>query len=370
MNSRYSSTERIGVNAVERIVIQELGWIFREQPIVDVGVDAIIEQCENGNPTGRFIAVQIKSGESNFHISENRLAYYASHIHYHYWLNLNIPIILVVHLPNSEETYWQNICKNNFKKTDKNWKFEIPKIQELNRNSKGKLTGILSGRGERNAIFELYSGVINIETIYSANENSYSEEIIYCIKNISKYISKYHTIFYVYLEKLTINNRELFDIKSRMYRQKAIMLWFAGILDSYSDRLETEIYIYSKGSLRFFYAYEQLCLFNFLKTKDIQGLDMIRSLDDLLELMDIKSDKIELVLETETLYNHIDHPAIKEANAVLSESLKKLSRVKELYLAEFAEGISVLKIIIDRTKEKIELIKSGHDINLQFTSLP
>ncbi len=368
MSGRYSPTERIGVNAVERIVIHELGWIFRDQPIVDVGVDAIIEQCEDGNPTGRFIAVQIKSGAGNFYISKNknRITYDASHIHYNYWLWFNIPIILVAHLPNSEETYWQHICKDNFKR----WKLEIPKKQKFGKESNGKLTEILSGKGEGRAIFELYSGIMNIETIYSANENSYSGEIIYCINNISEYIDKSHDIFNNFLEKITVNSREIAGIQFRMYKQKAIMLWFAEILESYSDRLKTEIYIYSRESLRFFYAYEHLCLFDFFKTKDIQGLDMIKSLDDLLELMDIKSDKIELILELETLYNHIDHPAIKEANAVLSESLKKLSKVKELYLAEFAEGRSILKKIIDRTKEKIELIKSGHDINLQFTPVP
>lgn len=45
---RYSATERIGVNAVERIVVSELGWIFREQPIMDMGIDAQIELVENG----------------------------------------------------------------------------------------------------------------------------------------------------------------------------------------------------------------------------------------------------------------------------------------------------------------------------------
>ncbi len=63
--SRFISTDRIGVGKVE-LVISELGWIFREQPIVDMGVDATIEQVFNGNPTGKIIAAQIKSGKSYF----------------------------------------------------------------------------------------------------------------------------------------------------------------------------------------------------------------------------------------------------------------------------------------------------------------
>ncbi|WP_461491568.1 DUF4365 domain-containing protein, partial [Pontibacter sp. HJ8] len=40
--SRYSSTERLGVIATDTIVTKDLGWIFREQTIVDVGIDALI----------------------------------------------------------------------------------------------------------------------------------------------------------------------------------------------------------------------------------------------------------------------------------------------------------------------------------------
>tara|TARA_R110002049_G_scaffold175107_1_gene342405 strand:- start:911 stop:1132 length:222 start_codon:yes stop_codon:yes gene_type:complete len=72
---RYNSTERIGVNATESIFIREFDWIFREQPIVDVGIDALIEQSENGNPTGKFIALQIKSGKGNFSVSNEKLTY-------------------------------------------------------------------------------------------------------------------------------------------------------------------------------------------------------------------------------------------------------------------------------------------------------
>ena len=149
MIKRYSNTERLGVVETDRIVTKYLGWIFREQPIVDVGLDAIIEQSEDGNPMGRFIAIQIKSGKDNFHDSEKYLTHYVSHIHYNYWLNLEIPIILVAHLPETEKTYWQNICEKNFKKTRKRWKIEIPKSQEFNEKSKNGLIEILSNNGRQ-----------------------------------------------------------------------------------------------------------------------------------------------------------------------------------------------------------------------------
>jgi hypothetical protein len=38
--SRFNSTERKGVNRAAQIFNNDLGWIWREQPVVDVGIDA------------------------------------------------------------------------------------------------------------------------------------------------------------------------------------------------------------------------------------------------------------------------------------------------------------------------------------------
>ena len=59
------SVERIGVSSVEKI-INQMGMIFREQPVDDYGIDAQIEIVENKCATGKLIAVQIKSGNSYF----------------------------------------------------------------------------------------------------------------------------------------------------------------------------------------------------------------------------------------------------------------------------------------------------------------
>ena len=83
---RYNQVELIGVNAVQRIFIEDLNWIFREQPLVDVGIDAMIEAVINQNPSGKFLGAQIKSGKGNFHIKEKSYTYYASDINYKYWI--------------------------------------------------------------------------------------------------------------------------------------------------------------------------------------------------------------------------------------------------------------------------------------------
>ncbi len=65
---QFSSTERLGINAVERIVLYDMKWLRREQMVADFGVDGQIEilRLGDGKPTGQLIAVQVKSGKSYF----------------------------------------------------------------------------------------------------------------------------------------------------------------------------------------------------------------------------------------------------------------------------------------------------------------
>jgi Domain of unknown function (DUF4365) len=63
----FSAKERIGVNAVERIVTVDMNWLWREQFIGDFDIDGQIEAVGDDNrPTGKLYAVQVKSGVSYF----------------------------------------------------------------------------------------------------------------------------------------------------------------------------------------------------------------------------------------------------------------------------------------------------------------
>ncbi len=324
MSKRYSPTEMIGVNAVERIVIKELGWIFREQPIVDVGVDAIIEQCENGNPTGKFIAIQIKCGAGNFHISEKKITYYdVSHIHYHYWLGLNIPIILVAHIPDSEETYWQHICKDNFKKTDTRWKLEISKKQRFAKESKGKLTRILSEKGKRNFTFDLYSERDEVENDtfdFFEKVNCIAESSI-CLENIGK-------IFSNAVERTNKTYREL-SANGRDYK-----MYINGLsrdINIYAKRLEFEINIFSKLYPEGFFAYEQFILFNYFTVHDT---DQVKSA--IYELNEISIATDELIRVVSSLENFMSglyeefKPTVNYFHNILGFILFELSEARDM----------------------------------------
>lgn len=143
--SRYTPTERIGANATESIALQALGWIFREQPISDMGIDAHLESVEKNNPTGKLLGVQIKTGESHFVVKDDLLVYYGSLVHLDYWLTHSLPIIIVAHLPNTGETYWAHVCNSTAERTKKAWKISIPKSQIFDNSAAKQLSRILEG---------------------------------------------------------------------------------------------------------------------------------------------------------------------------------------------------------------------------------
>ncbi len=142
---RYSKTERVGVNAVEKIVLDEFGWIFREQPIADVGIDAHIELVEDGNPTGKLVAVQIKTGASHFKDRRDAIVYYGSISHLEYWTGHSLPVILVAHLPDSNQTLWVLIHESTVVNTQSRWKIEIPKTNIFGGPSKNEISKIFEG---------------------------------------------------------------------------------------------------------------------------------------------------------------------------------------------------------------------------------
>jgi hypothetical protein len=131
---RYDPTADEGVHTVGRIFSKDFGWIFRPQPIADLGIDAHVEVCKGGEPLGMLIALQIKSGESYFtERSDEGYVYRGSLRHLKYWINHPLPVVLMLYDPTSEQVYWQAILPENVKTTRKGWKVVVPSNQRLER---------------------------------------------------------------------------------------------------------------------------------------------------------------------------------------------------------------------------------------------
>jgi len=139
MPERFNPTERIGVNKVEAIFLNEFRWIPRTLLQTDVGIDMHVE-IVNENPTGKFISIQIKTGVSFFsEINSNSVIYRGTNEHLNYWLNYEMPVLIVVHNPETDITLWQYIKEENIERTSTAWKIEIPKTNILHSDFKTDL---------------------------------------------------------------------------------------------------------------------------------------------------------------------------------------------------------------------------------------
>jgi len=144
MPSRYINTDNIGVDILNLYIHKKIGWICRNTTHSDVGIDATIEQVVNGNPTAKYISVQLKTGMGNIHTDKNNnFTYYIDHTHYEYWMSSSIPVILAFCDPGKEIIYWELIKKHNISKTNKQFKITIPQTHQLNENSLNKLNTII-----------------------------------------------------------------------------------------------------------------------------------------------------------------------------------------------------------------------------------
>ena len=129
---RNSRIDRIGVQAVGS-QFEKAGYIFREQPISDYGIDAQVEIVEAGNATGKLIALQIKTGLSWFEESDlHGFIYRGDAEHLEYWIKHSLPVLIVLHNPETSLSIWQAVNPQNVIPTGKGWKILVPKGQRIN----------------------------------------------------------------------------------------------------------------------------------------------------------------------------------------------------------------------------------------------
>ncbi len=129
---RNSQTDRVGVQTVG-LLFETCGYIFREQPIVDCGIDAQVELVDDNLASGRLIALQIKSGASWFkETTDDGYVFRGDMEHLKYWLNHALPVLIVLCDTNNGTAYWQSINKYTISYTGKAWKVTVPFQQQVN----------------------------------------------------------------------------------------------------------------------------------------------------------------------------------------------------------------------------------------------
>lgn len=133
--SLFNPIERIGIHRSALIFLEQFGWIEREQPISDFGIDMHVEIVNDGIPTGQIFAIQIKSGSSYFkEETATGYIYRGKSKHLEYWLSQSLPVLILIYEPRFNSVFWQLVSPSNPIRTEKGWKIEIPKNQLLERS--------------------------------------------------------------------------------------------------------------------------------------------------------------------------------------------------------------------------------------------
>jgi hypothetical protein len=102
--------ERRGIAAVQAYAAAT-GQIWRETGTGDVGIDGQLEfVTRTGFASGRTVAVQVKAGPSFFqNPSAAGWKFYPEDKHRNYWEHFPLPVLLILHNPESGHSYWVDV---------------------------------------------------------------------------------------------------------------------------------------------------------------------------------------------------------------------------------------------------------------------
>ena len=133
------------MSRVQSMVVEDLGWVFREQPSQDFGIDAQIEIVDDDETiSGRLFAVQIKSGDSYLRdvsrsATEPGWSYWGDADHYAYWFGHCMPVIIAF-VDEQRNVYWQTAYGGgHIRETTKGFTAWVPEGNRLDASAKPAL---------------------------------------------------------------------------------------------------------------------------------------------------------------------------------------------------------------------------------------
>ncbi|WP_291590091.1 DUF4365 domain-containing protein [Comamonas sp. UBA7528] len=142
---KSTRTGEEGVNAVSSTVNNKFGWIFRRNHNEhDFGIDGYIDVVtDSGAVTGQCLAIQIKTGKSFLRDGGAAgFTFYGELKHLNYYLNIPMPVLIVIHDDTSGKTYWQHFSQSRTDGTPTGWKMSIPR-ENIFESDKSRLLEIV-----------------------------------------------------------------------------------------------------------------------------------------------------------------------------------------------------------------------------------
>lgn len=147
MNNR-TDTQLIDQQGIGFIasVFATIGCVMNEHTR-ETGIDAILEIREKEyKGTGKFIAIQLKSGDSFFQNETHGFySIYVDNDHMDYWLRCCLPVMLIIYSPSLNKAYWSSINKRLLVKTAKMFRIDVPKVNGLKEIKKNTLLQFFYG---------------------------------------------------------------------------------------------------------------------------------------------------------------------------------------------------------------------------------
>lgn len=158
--------EKEGVNAIASTV-NKMGCTWRPTPNDDYGIDGEIEINKEGAPTGKIIKVQSKYGKSYIkNLTSTKFDFYADYDDLNYWLNCNVPVILIVGDFKQKIFHWIDIQ-------------EYAKKHQQIHNPPHKISfNIKYNHFSIKSFFNLCKMVLNEKEFVEATKNKIIEEVI------------------------------------------------------------------------------------------------------------------------------------------------------------------------------------------------
>src|ERR1700733_13789412 len=132
-------TGRMGVSAAS-LLFEGWGWLFREQPIEDYGIDAHVEPVDGPErPARQLLALQIKTGAS-FFAEETQGGWWFrdTRRHWHYWLGHVLPVVIILYNPQTGTLFWQHAEAGLVQLTGEEGKLLIPRSHVLDGSGTGR----------------------------------------------------------------------------------------------------------------------------------------------------------------------------------------------------------------------------------------
>lgn len=146
-DSSSAKTARIAAVEVNRAVVAELGWLFREQPKDDYGIDAQVEIIDDSVVTPRLLALQIKGGPTSFRAPGPGGWWYRPNArHVRYWISHALPVVVVLVNTESRSAYWQVVTSETLARTSRGGrKILVPEGNRLDKRSRSALAEVAAG---------------------------------------------------------------------------------------------------------------------------------------------------------------------------------------------------------------------------------